>query len=141
MSRYFDVNLDSITSEDLTAGTSKKVNLTSRALRAKRKKQRNHESKNILSLLHKADISDKSIPIPSSKIKSASSYVKEKPKGFNRPPVDKGKLKLYGRGDSAPEVEVKNTVWKEKLKNKETRYEWAAEESARAELLLTEQSG
>lgn len=49
---------------------------------------------------------------------------------------------MYSRGEGLKNVaRVKTKFFKRKLKNKEKKIEWATQESARTEILLTEEPG
>lgn len=57
------------------------------------------------------------------------------------PVVDPKILEKYSRGAGVNADAFKNTVFKKRVENKEKKIEFSTEESARNEILLTEQSG
>lgn len=57
-------------------------------------------------------------------------------------PVDPERVNYYRRGEGIGSYKgIKVKYFKKKFENREKKIEWAAEQSARTEILLTEQSG
>lgn len=56
-------------------------------------------------------------------------------------PIDPKKLENYSRGEGLVGEGVRHPIYKEKLKRKEKKFKYAQEQSARAEILLTEDHG
>lgn len=64
--------------------------------------------------------------------------MKKKP---DRVPVSKELLTKYSRGEAVQEKGIQTNIHKEKLLAKEKEVEFANEEAARVEILLTENAG
>ncbi len=119
MSRYFEVSLDDLPSENVATKP-----LTAKKLRIQKRNQIRSQKRNLART-----------------IKVAKSTTKEKPE-VEYHPVDKERVRFYSRGDGLQDVKhVKTKFYKQKLINKEKKIEYATELSARAELLLTEDAG
>ncbi|XP_049762997.1 WD repeat-containing protein 46 [Schistocerca cancellata] len=58
-----------------------------------------------------------------------------------RTPIPKEKLLRYSRGSGVDKDTIKTKVWKKRISKQERKIEYATEQAARAELLLTEDSG
>ncbi|XP_059050148.1 WD repeat-containing protein 46 [Achroia grisella] len=67
-------------------------------------------------------------------------YVKNKKVFKGKAPIDKQKLNQYSRGEGLGKG-VRHPLYAAKLKKRERKYNYAEEEAARAEILLTEESG
>lgn len=119
MSRYFETKLEVPSKHyEPTKPASSKL------LRIKKRKQITDQNRSLA----------KTLRVANSKIKSTTET--------ENPIVDEKRKKFYSRGDGLNDLKkVKTTFFKKKLAAKEKNIEWASEQSARAELLLTEESG
>lgn len=67
---------------------------------------------------------------------------KNKNKKFpGKAPIDQKKLEKHSRGEGIGGEGVRHPLYAEKLKKKERKFDYAQEEAARAEILLTEERG
>ena len=115
MKRYFDVKLDEPTQNVATLTTKQ---------RRIRKRQQIRSTRR--------DIQEKA------KVAGAP-IVKDEP---HRRPVDEERVKFYSRGEGLRDTKhIKNAYYRNKLENREKKFNWASRQSSRVELLLTEEPG
>lgn len=114
MSRYFDLNLPEKPETVKPLSTKK--------LRIKKRNQIRTQDRNLQATL-----------------KVANAKKNTKPE---REPVDATRIKFYNRGEGLHDVKfVKGKYFQRKLQKREQQIEWASEQSARTEVLLTEEPG
>lgn len=120
MSRYFDAVLPDPC--DIVSTTIKPP--STKKLRIKKRNQIRVQNRNL-----------------AAKLKVATSNTAENNE-LKRLPVDKHRIKFYSRGEGLQDIKhIKGRYFQRKFESKEKKIEWATKQSARAEVLLTEEQG
>lgn len=120
MSRYFNAVLPDPCD---TINTIKKPSSTKK-LRIRKRNQIRVQNRNL-----------------AAKLKVATSNIR-KNNELKRLPVDEHRIKFYSRGEGLQDIKhIKGRYFQRKFESKEKKIEWATEQSARAEVLLTEEQG
>lgn len=125
MSRYFEVNVDELYKDqtEKAPGIDGKT-LTTKKLRIKKRRQLRLQKQQLRKTVEDGKISKKNTKTDGEKL------------------VDEKRIQYYSRGEGLHNVDnVKTNFFKKKLIAKEKKIDWASEQSARAELLLTEEAG